>query len=677
MLTRLGRALVYGFALLWWWLPIGDAAAGAAQVSTPERVTLQLKWKHQFQFAGYYAAIAQGYYRDAGLDVQLLEAQPDTDPVQQVLDGSADFGVGTSALLLSRYAGKPVVVLANVFQHSALALVMREDSPTDSIHSLAGRTLMLEAHADELLAYLRREGVDPASLHYLPHHFDAQDLIDGRVDAMSVYLTDEPFFLDQAGFRYLTFTPRSAGIDFYGDNLFTSEQQITLHPQRVRAFRAASLRGWDYALRHPDEIIELILSQYSQRHSRAQLAFEAQQMQALIRDDLVELGYSHPGRWRHIADTYAELGLLPRGASIEGLLYQPHPQLPAWLPRAATGLALLLLAAGLFSIWLHRLNRRLRRQNHALETAQARLLESESRYRLLAEHATDMIWTLELADAALSYFSPSLLRCSGYTPQALNGATPEQLFCPESAARVRDYLAAIGDAALPATLAGGCELEMRSADGHGLWTETSLNLIRDLHGRPLALMGISRDISERRLLHARLDRLAHFDQLTGLPNRTLFFDRLERTLAAASRDRQRCALLYLDLDGFKAVNDNGGHADGDRLLKSVAERLLQCSRAADTVARLGGDEFAVILRDIAGPGSAAMIAERIIETLAEPVQLSRRKVRIGCSIGIALYPDHARDPETLLTRADAAMYAVKRSGRQGWRYCDSDDDAAS
>ncbi len=305
-------------------------ALGIATVAAPARaldaVTLQLKWTHAFQFAGYYAAQALGYYRDAGLDVRIEEAHPGIDPVKAVLDGRAQFGVGTSNLLLARKAGQPVVALAVIFQHSPLVLIARQSSALQGIHDLAGKRLMIEPQSDELLAYLKQEGIPLDHTIQVEHSFNPDDLIQGKVDGISAYATNEPYFLDRAHLAYQTYTPRSAGIDFYGDNLFTTERELKQNPQRVEAFRAASLRGWQYAMAHPEEIADLIVAKYSTQHPRDFYLFEAKRMVPLMQTELIEVGYMNPGRWRHIAETYADLGLLPRDFAFDGFLYQPNPQ---------------------------------------------------------------------------------------------------------------------------------------------------------------------------------------------------------------------------------------------------------------------------------------------------------------------------------------------------------------
>ncbi|MBI5660295.1 MAG: ABC transporter substrate-binding protein [Nitrosomonadales bacterium] len=339
-----------------------------------DHVTLQLKWTHAFQFAGYYAAKEQGYYREAGLDVSIVEALPGVDPVNNVLEGKAEFGVGTSALLLQRKAGKPVVALAVIFQHSPYVLIARQLGATQTIHDLAGKRVMLEPQADELLAYLKKEGIPLDRITQIEHSYDPQDLVDGKIDAIAGYTTNQPYYFYRARFPYQIYTPRSAGIDFYGDNLFTTEQELKMHPERAQAFRAASLRGWKYATEHSEEMADLILAKYSRRHTRDYFLFEAKQTMALIHPELIEVGYMNASRWRHIADTYADIGMLPRDFSLDGFLYDPDPRHDmAWLYRGLAALLLLSVVTGILVIFRksEQMNRQLEERVAAAQQALA------------------------------------------------------------------------------------------------------------------------------------------------------------------------------------------------------------------------------------------------------------------------------------------------------------------
>jgi diguanylate cyclase (GGDEF)-like protein/PAS domain S-box-containing protein len=191
-----------------------------------------------------------------------------------------------------------------------------------------------------------------------------------------------------------------------------------------------------------------------------------------------------------------------------------------------------------------------------------------------------------------------------------------------------------------------------------------IRLIPDLadRGNVLGCFSLTTDITEHKLTEQRMQLAAHHDGLTGLPNRTLFDDRLELTLASARRDSRAFALLYLDLDLFKPVNDRMGHAAGDEVLREVAARIRSVVRESDTVARMGGDEFAVILPRIQGHEEAQAVAGKIVQALALPFEVGspQQSVRIGSSFGIAIYPTDARDAEQLVKAADAAMYRFKQ-----------------
>jgi len=176
---------------------------------------------------------------------------------------------------------------------------------------------------------------------------------------------------------------------------------------------------------------------------------------------------------------------------------------------------------------------------------------------------------------------------------------------------------------------------------------------------------------ERCLTMEKLNQMAHFDTLTGLPNRALFMDRLHQAIRQAERWRQSFALLFIDLDDFKAINDTLGHEAGDRALAEVAERLLTCVRGIDTVARLGGDEFTMILMDVRGKKNTARVVQKVLTALGAPIRMEEREFRVGGSIGISMYPSDGTDADTLLGKADTAMYqAKKRNGHVGVFYAD-------
>lgn len=181
-------------------------------------------------------------------------------------------------------------------------------------------------------------------------------------------------------------------------------------------------------------------------------------------------------------------------------------------------------------------------------------------------------------------------------------------------------------------------------------------------------VAVINDITERKKAEERIRYQANYDALTGLPNRALFLDRLEHAVATARRQKYTLGLMFIDLDGFKAVNDTLGHEAGDQLLKGAGERLRACVRESDTVARLGGDEFTVIMEGVEGREGAAVVAQRVIDTLEVPFDLNGKQGHVSASIGIALLPEDAADSEGLLRNADTAMYAAKSQGKANYKF---------
>lgn len=650
-----------------------------------EKVRLQLNWKHQFQFAGYYAAIEQGYFREAGFDVSLRELSDAHDPISAVLNGEADYGVAASELALSRGQGKPVVALAVIVQHSPLVLLANRRK-VPSIEALTDQRIMLMPHEAELLAYLKREGV--TRYQAVAHHFDPEDLISGRVEALSGYSTDEPFILRQKDFPYLAFVPRAAGIDFYGDTLFTMERRLQAKPDAVRAFRAAALRGWAYAMAHPEEIADLIIKRYSTRHSKEHLLFEAMEMKRLMQPDLVEIGQMSVTRWQQIGQTYAELGMLPANFSLDGLMLKTDGKdLPAWVWPVLLVAALVLGVVAFAAAYLASLNRRLKKEIEIRQLAESALRGSEERYRRLAEQSKDVIWTLDLASMRFAYVSPAVETMRGFSAAEVMQQSIEEALTPASYIKVQAllqdhlYRLSVGDSSAVSAMT---EIEQPHKNGGVITAEVVASFLLDDAGQPVTLLGIARDNAERRAVEAQLraanERLVNQlqeieklqgalqeqairDSLTGCFNRRYLDETLERELWRARREGYPLALLILDLDHFKEINDTYGHQAGDEALRELATQLQADIRHEDVLCRYGGEEFVILMPRM----PLAVAAER-----AERWRINIGKIRVKfgsfelgftASAGVAAYPDHARMPDDLMQCADLALYMAKNEGR--------------
>lgn len=239
----------------------GPAFAAAA----PEKIRVQLRWHHQFQFAGYYAALEKGFYKDAALDVTLVEGGPRVSAIDEVLQGHAGFGVSTAGLVKAYMDGKPVLMLAPIFQHSPsvlLSLGKKRGNPAE-IAKAGAISLQPGFESIDIKAMFVDEGIALDKLDTTTERLDLQDLLDSKIVAMNAYLSNEPFLLKKRGIEYNMLKPQNYGMDFYSDVLFTGQAMAKAHPKTVAAFRAATLKGWQYALAHQDELIGIILAKYN------------------------------------------------------------------------------------------------------------------------------------------------------------------------------------------------------------------------------------------------------------------------------------------------------------------------------------------------------------------------------------------------------------------------------
>jgi len=460
-----------------------------------EKATIQLKWLHHFQFAGYYAALEKGFYQEAGLDVTIVEGGPTTEVEDEVTSGRADFGVGTSALLLHRAHGEDLVVLGQIFQHSPAVFLTPRKTGIRSLADLAGRRFMYSNQHGDMLALLKKNGIDQNGIIRVPHQGDPRDLIDGKAEVMIAYSFNEPFILEQAGEPYLTFSPLSYGVDFYGDNFFTRREIIDARPEFVEAFRMATLRGWRYALANKSEMADLILSRYSKGKSREWLIFEANQMDTLIQPTLIELGYQNPSRWEHIAEIFSELRMLPEGFDPGGIIYQPRPRNNYRLLLATILISCAIIAILTASVvTFQRLNRNLRAEIAERKLAEDAFRESEERLRVI----------FETSQAGIIMVDPQ-----GIISFA-NNRMAEMFGCPLDdviGSRYTDHLHPLANqagSALMRQLISGeidfvhTERNYLRNDGSDFWGYLSGRRLETAEGELRALVGIIADITDRK-----------------------------------------------------------------------------------------------------------------------------------------------------------------------------------
>ncbi|MFA5079113.1 MAG: diguanylate cyclase [Dehalococcoidia bacterium] len=304
------------------------------------------------------------------------------------------------------------------------------------------------------------------------------------------------------------------------------------------------------------------------------------------------------------------------------------------------------------------------------------LRQSELKFRFLAENTHDILWTMDL-NLHTTYVSPSIEKALGFTPEERMYQDITQQLTPESLANAQELLVQEleyeqSEQADPDRVLI-IETEYYHRDGSTLWFENSITSIRDEKGVLTGLQGVSRNIMERKQLEQKLKEMATHDYLTGLPNRALLDDRFAVAAALAQRNKEKLAVMSLDLDKYKAINDTLGHAAGDQVLKIVSSRLANIIRASDTIARVGGDEFVLVMQETSQLKDAVAIAQKILDSFREPLTIDGRSVDLSTSIGIAIFPDHGLDLQTLVKKSDAAMYYAKGHGRNQFKLFDDDD----
>jgi diguanylate cyclase (GGDEF)-like protein/PAS domain S-box-containing protein len=338
----------------------------------------------------------------------------------------------------------------------------------------------------------------------------------------------------------------------------------------------------------------------------------------------------------------------------------------AWITQAQSGslpkLQLAMSALGLTGLCLGAVVTERRRAEGAIR-------ESEKRYRLLFER--------NLAGVFRTTLAGSFVECNQATACMFGYASPEEVMevpvanLYDTASDREGFLTKLKSE----KSVTNHEMKFRRKNGESAWAVLNVSLVDDDSGIASIVEGTLVDITERKVAEERVQSLAYYDALTGLPNRILLHDRLSKALATARRQMHKVALLFFDLDRFKIINDSLGHSVGDLLLEDVAERLKSCAREEDTVARLGGDEFLIVLTHVNDIPGAAVSAERFMDAMTARFVIQGHSLSIGCSLGISIFPEHGADSETLIKHADAAMYSAKDIGRNNFQFFTADMNA--
>lgn len=296
-------------------------ALSALLLSASQTISVQLEWKHQFEFAGFYAAIEKGYYKDAGMEVELREYKDGVDISAEVIEKKATFGVSSSSLILDKLQNKPVVLSASYFKQNALAFAVKPH--ITSPKGLKGKKIMAapyEIDHTSLAVLLNEAKLKKNDYNFVAHEFNIEKFKKGKVDAMSIFITNQPYFLEKDGIAYNILNPADFGIYSYDLELFTSEEFAMLHPQTVKKFVEATNKGWEYAFAHKREIVDLIYEKYTRAKTKESLLYEADKTEQLFKTNVFKIGAIVPELIQLNAQMYANLGLIKEGVDTKNLL---------------------------------------------------------------------------------------------------------------------------------------------------------------------------------------------------------------------------------------------------------------------------------------------------------------------------------------------------------------------
>jgi diguanylate cyclase (GGDEF)-like protein/PAS domain S-box-containing protein len=614
--------------------------------SSTEKIRLQLKWFSSFQFAGYYMALEKGFYKEVGLDVTIIERDPQKNNIEQVVKGNAEYGIADSALLLYRAEGKPVQIMASIFQHSPLIFIAHKDSGIVSPFEMKGKKISYQKGVDDapLLAMLEDSNIAASEYTYVPLDFSNGAFIRHEVDVMSAYSSDQPFLMKEKNIPITIINPLNYGIDFYGDNLFSTEKELAEHPDRAKRFLEASIRGWRYALANRDETIAVLRQKYNAKSSVDHLKYEAQISENMMMPSMVDIGYTNPQRFYRIAEIYRAMNKANKSdidRAIEGLIWNPYEKHQIdvrYFYITLVLLAFIIIVAIIFIIISRKLKLMVVKRTRALEEQQM----MTDKYVIIS--ATDL-------KGVITYVSKAFCEISGYTKEELIGKDHNIVRHPDTPSSILQEFWKY----LHTGKVWSGEIKNKAKDGSIYWVLMNVEAILNEEGTTVGYRSIQQNITNKKYA----EELSITDQLTQLYNRGYLDKILDKELNRFGRYGTPMSVIMIDIDYFKEVNDLYGHLTGDMVLIELAQILKSNIRSTDTLGRWGGEEFMIICTQNT-LSEAAQLAEKLRLAIA-----SYSFPRIGrktASFGVACVRSN-ENGLGLIQRVDNALYKAKELGR--------------
>ncbi len=492
--------------------------------SKPQPIVLQLKWLHQFQFAGYYAAQSQGFYQQEGLDVKIVEGGPTTPVIPNVLSGVAQYGVSDTEILQEYLKGKPLVAIGAIFQHSPYALISLAESKIRTPADLIGKRIMLSdiQGSAQLQIMLKHEGISLNQIHILPHSWNLDDLIQHKVDAVSAYISAEPSYLQSQGINTTVLNSVDYGVDFYGDTLFTTKSEARTHPARVEAFLRATQKGWTYALAHEDEMADQIMSMQGVAKrgiTREVLLAEAKAMEPLILADIVKIGNMNMGRWQRIADGFAAAGMGPKTFDLTDFIYQPSQMLNPDTKRYIILISLIIVLITVINTLVNiRARRKIKAEATELDSEVSLRLQAEKELRISQQRVSETFKStssgIAVTNLAGDYLmaNPAYCKILGYSEAELKQTNFKDLTYAEDKPFNTNQTALLVKGEINDFI---IEKRYLKKDGSLIWVRACISMMHSADAESNSMIAVTEDITARIKLEAESNNTQQLIKIAG------------------------------------------------------------------------------------------------------------------------------------------------------------------
>ncbi|WP_419774135.1 ABC transporter substrate-binding protein [Halarcobacter sp.] len=730
-----------------------------------EKISIQLDWLHQFQFAGYYIAKEKGYFKEENLDVRIKEFDFDVDLVNGVLNSKASYAVGKSSLIIDRLEGKKVVLLAAIYQNSPMVLISLNNSNIKKIKDLKDKKVMLTPDARSAAAInsmIISQGLNLKDINFQQHSFKLEDLISGKTDAMGCYLSNEPYILDSKNIEFKIHNPSEYGFEFYGGLFFTSQEELRQNPIRVRKMHRAVLKGWKYAFENIDETVKIIYEKYNtQNKSLEALKYEAKILKELAQFEEGNLGNIDYKKVEEIKRLYLLLGLSDSAINfkLEDIIYNPKKinltqeekkyirnyqinlisnsnfppftietdnklsgiEIDYWnLVRKKLNLISAIEVINNNQEANEKINTNANNLKYAFgtvdyENINSNMSMSVDKIKLALTTLVDKPYTTAITELAnkkiaitkyASYYKD--LKKKYPKINFVETASINESFDLLQANKVYGILGklpalsynitkkTISNAKISGIYNENYELRLHVNKENRVLlnilnkaistiTDEERKLIRDKYNsiiyepekdyswvyKIIAFLSVliiivvinnrklNKEIKKRKLAEEELSKIAHIDGLTNAFSRRKIESILELELNREKRYNRGLSLIFFDVDNFKLINDQLGHSTGDNVLEKISSLVNNTMRKTDSFGRWGGEEFIIIL-----PETNKVQAKNIAYLLKEKIANFDFEIdrKVTCSFGVSQF-EETDCADSLLTRADNAMYYVKRNGK--------------